>query len=98
MEQRHVIPYAYSLLGRVQHRRNDLAKAEAQLRLALEVAQQNQDPYMGAYVHQYLGELYLDWKNRENALQHLRLANHFFAPNNMALEVEKTAKLIAQAE
>lgn len=98
MEQRHEIPYAYSLLGRVQHRRNDLAKAEAQLRRALEVAQQNQDPYMGAYAHQYLGELYLDWKNRKNALQHLRLANHFFAPNKMTLEAEKTTQLIEQAE
>jgi hypothetical protein len=76
----------------------DRAKAEAQLRLVLEVAQQNQDPYMCAYAHHYLGELYLDWKNRENALQHLRIANHFFTPNNMALDAEKTAQLIAQAE
>ncbi len=91
---RFAAPYARFTLGQIDLARHNPAGAMAHFSEAIQIAGQNDDPYMVAYARRALGQAYLATADVGAARQQFRSALELFRQFDMLVEVEATEQLL----
>jgi tetratricopeptide (TPR) repeat protein len=94
LEERHTYPYALYTMGLILRAKGQLAKSAAWLDRALNVAQQNQDSYLEAYVWQALGQTHAAAQQAAEARQAYEKAIALFAEMGIETEAARTKALL----
>lgn len=93
---RFAAPYAHFTLGQIGMARSDLPAAVSHFTTSIQMAQQNDDPYMVAYARRALGQAHLALSDTTAAEEHLTAALALFRQLEIAGEVETTQRLVAE--
>ncbi len=88
-------PYGLFTLGLVDRAEGALEKALASLRLASQIAAQNEDVYMWAYAERALGETSREAGDGDAAMSALETSLALFVELGMEAEAEATRRLLA---
>jgi tetratricopeptide (TPR) repeat protein len=91
---RHAMPYAHFTLGQIAIARTDPANAIHQFQESMQLAQQNDDPYMVAYAQRALGQAYQADAQTEAGLQQVREALTLFRQLGIPAEIAATEQLL----
>lgn len=94
---RHAMPYAYFTLGQIAMARSDPAGAIEQFQQSMQLAQQNDDPYMVAYAQRSLGQAYQAAANHEAGQQQLHAALAIFRQLGIPAEIATTEQFLLAA-
>ncbi|MFN8490820.1 MAG: hypothetical protein U0350_24725 [Caldilineaceae bacterium] len=97
-EERQPYPYALYTLGRIQACQHAWSMAQTYLEQAVQMAQQNSDPYLAAYAQRELGKVYRQVGQRQAAEQAISAALCYFGQAGMEVEVAETQRLASQIE
>lgn len=90
---RFAAPYAHFTLGQVEMARSNPVAAVSHLTTSMQMAQQNDDPYMVAYALRALGQAHRALSDITAAKERLAAALALFQQLEMASEVETTRQL-----
>jgi len=93
LEERHTYPYALYTMGLILRAKGQLAESAAWLDKALNVAQQNQDTYLEAYVWQALGQTHAAAQQAADARQSYEKAIALFTEMGIEAEAARTKAL-----
>ena len=97
LEDRHAYPYVLYTLGRIKKQHRDTwHAAQRDLEDARRIAKDNRDPFILAYLHQELGQLYFDKTDYPNARQEWESALALFEQQGLSNEGEQTRHLLLQ--
>ena len=97
LEDRHAYPYVLYTLGRIKKQHRDTwHAAQRDLEDARRIAKDNRDPFILAYLHQELGQLYFDKTDYTNARQEWESALALFEQQGLSNEGEQTRHLLLQ--
>jgi tetratricopeptide (TPR) repeat protein len=94
---RFAAPYARFTLGRIELAREDVAAAIAYFTQSMQLAQQNDDPYLVAYAERSLGQAYLAAADFDTAHSHLQSALALFRQLDITGEIAASEQLLAEA-
>lgn len=95
MEEAHTYPYAMYTLGLVARATGQIEQSVSWLESARQIAQQNHDPYLEAYVWRALGESHSAAAQPEAARQALERSLALFEQMEVEVEAAKTRELLA---
>lgn len=95
MEEAHTYPYAMYTLGLVARATGQIEQSISWLDSARQIAQQNHDPYLEAYVWRALGESHTAATQPEAARQALERSLCLFEQMEVEAEAAKTRELLA---
>lgn len=96
---RHAMPYAHFTLGQIAMARTEPAHAIQQFQESMQLAQQNEDPYMVAYAQRSLGQAYYAAADYEAGQQQLQAALTIFRQLDIPAEITTTEQfLLATSE
>ena len=91
-------PYAHFTHGQIDMARGQSLAAVAEFTLSMQLAQQNDDPYMVAYAQRSLGQAYLAAGDPAAGEQHLQAALVLFQKLNIDGEISTTAQLLTELQ
>lgn len=94
LEEAHSYPYAMHTLGLVARAQGNLAQSAAWLEQAQQIAQENHDPYLEAYVWRALGETRAAQEKPEAAREAFTQALALFEEMGIQAEAAKTKALL----
>jgi len=95
MEEAHTYPYAMYTLGLVARATGQIEQSVSWLESARQIAQQNHDPYLEAYVWRALGESHSAAADPEAARQAMERSLALFEQMEVEVEAAKTRELLA---
>ncbi|MBC8076882.1 MAG: hypothetical protein H7Y32_12460, partial [Chloroflexales bacterium] len=95
---RFAAPYAHFTLGQIGMARRQSAAAVAEFTLSMQLAQQNDDPYMVAYAQRALGQAYQATNDHGAAMQQAQAALVLFRQLDIAGEISATEHLLAELQ
>lgn len=90
MEVPRSLPYAHYTLGLAYEREQDIDNAETTFRQGIQIAQQNQDRFIEAYLLRALGQLYAARGDGMLGYEHLQEALDLFQSMGIAPEIAAT--------
>lgn len=93
---RFAAPYAQFTLGQIEMARSNQSAAVSHFTTSMQMAQQNDDPYMVAYAQRALGQAHLALFNAAAAEKHLAAALALFQQLEISSEIETTQRLIVE--
>jgi tetratricopeptide (TPR) repeat protein len=93
---RHAAPYARFTLGQIDLARDAPQAAMANFAESMQLAQQNDDPFMVAYAQRALGQAHLTAADLPAAQQHINSALALFRQLDIPGEVAATEQLLAE--
>ena len=88
-------PHALYTLGLVHQQQGGLTDAKACFREGIQLAQQNEDPFIEAYLHRVLGQLYLSMDESTAGSAELETARGLFTQMGLAGEVAEIDAIIS---
>jgi tetratricopeptide (TPR) repeat protein len=92
---RSTVPYARFTLGQIDLARGDAPGAIHNFTDSMQIAQNNDDPYLVAYAMRSLGEAYMVAANFDAAEQHVQGALTLFRQLDISGEIATTERLLA---
>lgn len=95
---RFAVPYARFTLGQIDLSRHQIAAAIAHFTESMQIAQQNDDPFMVAYAQRALGQAYLANSDVNSAYDHIHSALVLFRQLDIPGEITTTEQLIADID
>lgn len=98
LEEPHAHPYALYTLGLVHEQEGEPANAQACFQRGIDIAQQNGDKFIEAYLQRVLGQLFVRRGDEEAAQDVWQTAVFLFTHMNLDHEVAATNVLLAEGQ
>lgn len=95
-ENQRVQAYAWYTLAQIQNKKGDMAATIYGFETGIEIAKQNEDKFIQAYLYRKYGEILLQEQQREDGFECINSAQTLFDELNMEGEKQKTDEIIAK--